>query len=163
MECIVARIERAYLHREKGSVIVHVKYCLPHALWTLPLLLFATGCRVNTPASPGGPVSFAAQIQPIFDAECSYCHHVDGFANRIGVDMLLTPDATPQSLINQSSSLKPALTLVIPGDAADSLLFRMVSERKPPVGFRMPLFSSPLSSEDLGLLRDWINQGALDN
>jgi len=77
--------------------------------------------------------------------------------------MDLRASATPASIVNQKSSLNNSLTLVIPNDAANSLLYRMVTESNPPVGVRMPPGFSPLSATELGLIRDWINQGAQNN
>jgi len=126
-----------------------------------------TGCmpgNVNAPAPPvERTVSFADDIQPIFDKHCVQCHRVDGFANLQGIVMLLTEGDALDSVVNQASSQNPALSLVVPGDADSSLLFQKVSSNNPPVGATMPLFGKALSSEELGLLRDWIDQGALDN
>ena len=126
-------------------------------------LLVATGCNVNNPSPPGGPVSFASQIQPILSDRCVTCHRPGGLATSAGVKMDLRDTAAPASLINQPSSLNDTLTLVIPGDAANSLLYKMVTESSPPVGVRMPPGFNPLTGQQLGLIRDWINQGALDN
>lgn len=127
------------------------------------VVAFASGCNVNTPTPPGGPVSYTSQIQPIFDNRCSDCHRPGGVGPGLGIAMLLTPDDAPASLINKKSSVNDALTLVIPGDAANSLLYQMVSQSMPPVGIRMPPLAAPLSGQELGLIRDWINQGAEDN
>lgn len=77
--------------------------------------------------------------------------------------MVLTPGQSIDSLVDQSSSQRPDLTLVTPGDPDASLLWLKVSSNSPPVGATMPLFGQRLSSEELGLLRDWIAQGAQDN
>ncbi len=66
-------------------------------------------------------------------------------------------------LINQKSTLDPSLTLVIPGDSANSLLFLKVSSDSPPVGDTMPLIGRRLTSTELALVRDWIDQGAMNN
>ncbi len=125
------------------------------------------GCpeSVNTPAPPSqGTVSLSRDIQPIFNARCTSCHS-PGFPTNtiVGIRMVLTPGDAFTSLVNQPSSQRPDLTLVEPGDAESSLLWLKVSSNNPPVGSTMPLFGSRLSSTELGLVRDWINQGALDN
>ena len=122
-----------------------------------------TGCPAATPAPPGGPVSFASQIQPIFNQKCADCHRAGGSAERQGISMLLTAGDTPISLLNQASAQNSNWTLVVPGDAANSLLYVKVLNSFPPVGGRMPPSVSSLSSTELGLIRDWINQGALNN
>ncbi|MFQ5501047.1 MAG: hypothetical protein ACE5EQ_01975 [Phycisphaerae bacterium] len=66
-------------------------------------------------------------------------------------------------LINQKSTQNPSLTLVTPGDTANSLLFLKVSSNSPPVGDTMPLIGRRLTSSELARVRDWIDQGAMNN
>jgi hypothetical protein len=80
----------------------------------------------------------------------------------------LTADVSYASIVDVASAQNPAFQRVDSGDASTSLLFQKVSTENPPVGERMPLCteSSPraaLSAAELGLIRDWINQGAADN
>ncbi len=124
------------------------------------------GCQgsVNEPASPTGEtVSFSADIQPIFNANCTTCHRTGGLADMEGIRLRLTEDDSFDLLVDQPSSQQSDLTLVVPGASSASLLFLKVSSDSPPVGSTMPLFGARLSSTDLGLIRDWIDQGALDN
>ena len=72
------------------------------------------------------------------------------------------PDVTAP-LVDQLSVQRNDLTLVVPGDSASSLLFQKVSTDNPPVGLRMPRFAPPLSESEIDLIREWIDQGALDN
>ena len=120
---------------------------------------------VNTPAPPtSGTVSLANDLQPIFSARCTNCHAPGTPANTVlGIRMVLTPGQSFGSLVNQASSQQPDLTLVVPGDPDASLLWLKVSSNAPPVGATMPLFGQRLSSGELGLLRDWIAQGAQNN
>jgi len=133
----------------------------------LLVVLLAGGCPsagVNVPAPPSEQtVSFSKQIQPIFDAHCTTCHRVGGLADLEGIALKLTADRSFDLLVNQPSTQQPDLTLVLPGDADASLLFQKVASASPPVGARMPLVGPPLSSDNLGLIRDWINQGAMNN
>lgn len=124
------------------------------------------GCAgpVNVPApSTGKTISFAGDIQPIFDAHCTVCHVTGGRADREGIALKLVADESYALLVDQPSVLDATLTLVVPDAAAASLLFVKVSSDPPPVGATMPLIGARLSSADLGLIRDWIDQGALDN
>jgi hypothetical protein len=78
--------------------------------------------------------------------------------------MLLNDGDAYASIVNVPSVFDATQTLVVPSDADASALFGKLTEFPPPVGrSRMPLGTGPLSSADLGLLRDWINQGALNN
>lgn len=129
--------------------------------------LAIVGCQgnVNVPApSSGATISFAGSVQPIFNARCTSCHSA-GFSvgSLAGVQMVLTAGQSYGSLVNQVSAQNGAFTLVVPGDAESSLLWLKVSSSDPPVGSTMPVFGSPLSAQDLATLRDWIEQGALDN
>lgn len=128
--------------------------------------VLGSGCYggpVNPPAEQVTEnVSFSQQIQPIFETHCTVCHVVGGFALGF-VTLELTEGDSRAMLVNQASSQDAAHTLVVPGDSSLSLLFLKVSSNDPPVGATMPLFGGRLSSEELGLMRDWIDQGALDN
>lgn len=131
------------------------------------LIVCGLACQggVNVPAPPTDEtVSFADDIQPIFDARCTECHRAGSPTNEIaGIRMILTADDSYDSLVDQTSSQRAELTLVTPDDPDASLLWLKVSSNRPPVGATMPLFGERLSSEELGLLRDWIAQGAMDN
>lgn len=131
------------------------------------LTVLWSGCYggpVNLPAEQVTEnVSFSQQIQPIFDQRCTVCHVLGGFALGF-VSLELTEGDSRAMLVGQASSQDAAHTLVVPGDSSLSLLFLKVSSNDPPVGATMPLFGGErLSSEELALMRDWIDQGALDN
>jgi len=120
--------------------------------------------QANTPGpSSGQAVSFSSDIQPIFTDLCIGCHVTGGFADQQGIPLRLIAGQSFAMLINQKSTLDPSLTLVIPGDSANSLLFLKVSSDSPPVGDTMPLIGRRLTSTELALVRDWIDQGAMNN
>ncbi len=129
----------------------------------------SVGCPagpVNAPGqSSGATVSFANDIQPIFNALCTSCHSLGFPTNTIvGIQMVLTAGDAFGSLVNQKSVLDASLTLVIPGDSANSLLFQKVASDTPPVGATMPLVGGRrLNSTELALVQDWIDQGAMNN
>ena len=77
--------------------------------------------------------------------------------------MHLTEGESYDAIVNQPSVQDASWTRVVPGDSAKSLLYLKVSSNNPPVGVRMPRFTPPLSGTDIGLIRDWIDQGALNN
>ena len=108
-------------------------------------------------------VSFKDQIQPILNTDCFRCHRVNGEADLFGIALQVGEEVAFELLVNQPSSLDANLTLVVPGDAASSLLFNKVASDTPPTGARMPLREAPLSAESIELIRDWIDQGALNN
>ena len=139
------------------------------------VLLTSGGCTPPTPPADGGDgdgdgdgggdgtvqaVSFADQIQPIFDANCTVCHVSGGIAEFTG--QLLTAEESFGSIVNQPS-FQSEFIRVVPGDAEASLLFLKVSSDSPPVGARMPLGGAPLSDADIALIGDWIDEGAANN
>jgi hypothetical protein len=132
----------------------------------LSVAVWATGCGVE-PAIPDSPddgtVSFAGRIQPIFTANCAVCHRPGGIAHLRGIELQLLEGESHNRLVNQPSVQEPALTIVVPGDSASSLLFLKISSDSPPVGDRMPLGGPPLSQSRIDLIRDWIDQGARNN
>ena len=122
------------------------------------------GCPVSEPAPPvERDVSFSSEVEPILVEKCASCHSEGGFAVNVGIPLLLTDGVAYGELVNQPSSQDSTFTFVSPFDSANSLLYQKVSEETPPVGSTMPLFSERLSAEELGLIRDWIDQGAENN
>ena len=93
-------------------------------------------------------VDFSKDIEPIFSASCLVCHGPIAQRNNFRLD-------------SREAVLKGGLsgTAIVPGKSADSLLVRLVagleSDRL------MPLGGARLSDEQIGLIRAWIDQGAL--
>ncbi len=116
----------------------------PAATATQALSLTITAASVTT-------VSFSAQIQPIFTANCTAgCHSPGG----ISAFMNLTAGNAYASLVLSSPPR------VIAGDSANSLLYKRITGAVQP---QMPLGKTPLSSADQTLIKDWIDQGAANN
>lgn len=135
------------------------------------IMAFAVGCS-STPNPDGGgndngddnePVSFADDIQPLLTDQCIVCHQPGGIAFLEGIDQDLREGNAYDALINQPSDQDASLTLVIPGDAENSLLFQKVNSTNPPVGVRMPRFLPPLTAAQIDRIRRWIDEGALEN
>ncbi|RZI41730.1 CHRD domain-containing protein [Herbaspirillum sp. HC18] len=101
------------------------------------------------PPAPPTPaaVSFSAQIQPIFTANCVVCHSPSGGASF----MNLTAGNAYASLVPQR---------VTAGNSAGSLLYQKITGAVPP---QMPLGRPPLSDTDQTLIKNWIDQGAQNN
>ncbi len=103
--------------------------------------------EATTPEPAGSDeVSFSADVLPIFEARCIRCH---GTSRQNGGLMLNSYAAVLAGGTDGA--------VVIPGDAAGSTLVRLITEGE------MPKNSSPLSAEQITLISDWINAGALDN
>jgi hypothetical protein len=104
------------------------------------------------PASTQTNVTFAADIKPIFDVSCLKCH-----------DSTKPKQAAKLSLDTLAGVLKGDRDgkVVTPGDSAHSDLVLSVAHIGDPDTF-MPKGkgSKPLTPEQIGLIRAWIDQGA---
>jgi hypothetical protein len=103
---------------------------------------------------PPSAVHYAAQIQPIFDAQCISCHGTQG-------NLSLAAGVSYNNLGHvPAASSCTNLHRVFPGSADNSVLYRKVSGTS--CGGRMPQGGS-LSAGDIALIRTWINEGANNN
>lgn len=98
-----------------------------------------------------GPVDFEKELLPVLRRSCLACHN----ATVAESDLVLE---TPQSILKGGAS-GPA---VVAGNGAESLLLKAAAHQAEPV---MPPEKNDkgaknLSSEELGLLKLWIDQGA---
>lgn len=99
-------------------------------------------------------VFFSGQIQPIFNSSCAGCHGTNG-------GLTLTSGVSYGELYHvPASSSCTSLHRVLPGDVLNSVLYIKVAGTA--CGDRMPLGGS-LSQIEIDLIRDWIDQGALNN
>jgi hypothetical protein len=95
-------------------------------------------------------ISFTSEIQPIFNNNCagSSCH-IGGNANGLRLNSY--------SLLIQGGNSGP---VVIPGDADASIIIGRLEGTITP---QMPFGMEPLPEAEIQKIRDWINQGALNN
>ena len=100
-------------------------------------------------------ISYASQIQPVFNNSCggAGCHTNGGTANGVNLN-------NHQTTLNSVGASYGTL-IVVPGDAENSPLADKLRPN-PDKGNQMPLNGS-LSSSDIGNIIAWINQGAQDN
>jgi len=115
-------------------------------------------------SDPTLDVSFSKEILPLFQRSGSLggctCHQP---ANRSTSGI----DQSGLSLQNYVALMRGGNTsqsnIVVPGDPCASVIVQKVSNA-PPYGSRMPPGGPPfMSPEEIGLLRDWIAEGAHDN
>jgi hypothetical protein len=106
-----------------------------------------------------GELSHAADIQPIWDANCvTACHTTGGSAQTY---ILFDMDAYGQ-IVDKPSGSYPALTLVTSGDRDASYLWHKLNGTQVEAGgggSKMPL-AGMLSADDLEKVGSWIDQGA---
>jgi hypothetical protein len=87
-------------------------------------------------------------IYPLLEERCLNCHHNPGAPNDLSLE---TYDLMMQGGINGA--------VVIPGNSGNSEIIKRVRGERHP---RMPLNGPPfLNEEELALLADWIDSGAL--
>jgi mono/diheme cytochrome c family protein len=99
------------------------------------------------PPAAERPVDFVRDIQPILAERCNHCHGEDEQQGQLRLDA--------QAIVRRGGKSGP---LLIAGQSAQSLLIERLVGTGP--GKQMPLEDDPLSSEQIGLLRAWIDQGA---
>ena len=98
------------------------------------------------PAAQASPVSFANDVLPLLESRCKNCH--GGNRTEEGLVLLTYAD------IMKGSKNGP---VVSPGNADSSLLVELLVEQK------MPKRGPKLTSPQVQLIIDWINQGAMEN
>jgi len=128
---------------------------------------YATLTVTALSAWAGPTVSFENNVQPIFEAYCTFCH--SGGAPAGNLD--LTDGLSYANLVNQPTSdgcmaEVPDSVLVVPFDTQDSMLWLKTRPDDGECGIPMPWGSAGLGVIDpdaFAILDTWINEGALDN
>lgn len=130
------------------------------ALLSLAAVVSFGAAAMQAPAAPieiaevkhEGPVDFEKEILPIFRRSCLACHNATEAEGKFVAE-------TPQSILKGGSE-GPA---VVAGKSAESLLIKVASHQQEPL---MPppdndVKAKPLTPQDLGLIKLWIDQGAM--
>jgi hypothetical protein len=121
---------------------------------------------VRTDVFPNGEIrgqflSFAANVQPIFDAQCVSCH--DPGKQAQFTYLFLASPYSFYSLVNQPATQSSGIR-VIPYDATGSFLLSKTTGNGLPAGVsRMPPGGPFLSDAEENLIRTWIIMGALND
>lgn len=110
-----------------------------------------------------GPVSFAADIRPIFNTKCVFCHQP---GTAIDVD-LIDPFDPEHGIINRENTWVPQgsqETLIVePGNVDNSFLVKKVESESLEShidGHPMPLQIERVTSAELDRIKQWITDGA---
>jgi hypothetical protein len=105
--------------------------------------------------SGASPVSFARDIQPIFDRSCTDCH--GGSAG-----MFLDEGESYVNLVNVPATKGCTSEMrVQPGNPDASVLYKRITGTS--CGAQMPKKAPPLPAEEIALIRRWIESGAPNN
>ena len=117
-----------------------------------------TGARAQTatlpPASTHAGVTYATDLKPIFDTSCVKCHSGDKAKARLHLDTLAG--------VLKGTKMGPILKA---GDSANSFVTKAVAHLTKDRDAWMPPLKNkagikPLTPEQIGLIRAWIDQGA---
>ncbi|HXJ59798.1 MAG TPA: PSD1 and planctomycete cytochrome C domain-containing protein [Verrucomicrobiae bacterium] len=100
------------------------------------------------PPPANRPVDFAREIRPIFENSCTSCHGAEKQKSSYRLD-------ARASALKGGETYHPAIQ---PGRSAESPLIHLVAGLVPET--KMPAKGDPLTAEQIGLLRAWIDQGA---
>jgi len=111
----------------------------------------APGALADEPELPPAvdrPVDFVRDVQPIFAVSCYSCHDAKTQKSDYRLDQ-------------RASALEGGAIggAIVPGNSADSLLIRYVADLEE--GMFMPAEGERLSDTQIGILRAWIDQGAV--
>lgn len=133
-------------------------------------LLMMSSCGGDSSTGPGNgnggngngngngepPDPTFANVQQIFTSSCggSDCHignrqsgvRLDSYAN-----------------VTESEGVNYGGPIVVAGEPDNSPIIDKISNSNPEFGAQMPEGRSPLSSDDINLIRDWITEGAQNN
>lgn len=126
------------------------------SLLLIPFLILAADpprpIEVKAPTRPA-PISYSREVSDLLDAKCAGCHGATLAENKLNVE-------TVAGML-KGGKRGPS---IVAGKADESLLFRMAAHRVEPV---MPPKDKkdfpPLTPEELGLLKGWIDAGAKDD
>lgn len=113
------------------------------------ILLAFAATVADLPPAATGPVDFVRDIQPIFQQACLKCHGPEKQKGGFRLDV-------KAAALKGGDSDTPS---IVPGDSAGSPLIQYVAQIDPDI--KMPPQGAPLSSEQVGLLRAWIDRGAV--
>ena len=105
------------------------------------------------PPSTKTGVTYATDIKPIFDSACIRCHGAEKPKARLRLNGL-------EAALKGGEDGK----VILPGNSAGSILIHCVAHLGKPDGFMPPPRNRanipPLTKEQIGLIRAWIDHGA---
>jgi len=107
----------------------------------------AAPTEAQAPAPAASTVSFASDVQPIFEKSCAKCH---GGSDGEKGDLNLR---TYENLIKGGESG----AVVVAGDPDNSLLVELIRDGE------MPKRAANLPQEQIDLIAQWVAEGALNN
>src|SRR6266436_6513614 len=122
------------------------RFCL--ALFLAPALSGAELDLTKLPPPAKRVVSFENEVKPLLAAHCVQCHGPDKQKSGLRLDQ-------KEAALKGGETYAPDIR---PGQSAQSPLIQFVAGLVPDM--KMPAKGEPLTPEEVGLLRAWIDQGA---
>jgi hypothetical protein len=114
----------------------------------IALALVARMNAAELPPAATRPIDFIADVQPILSSRCYECHGEKKQKAELRWDVK-----------NSALGAGEHGVRIVPGKSAESLMIQLVAGMKG-ADSRMPAKGEPLSAEQIGVLRAWIDQGA---
>lgn len=103
------------------------------------------------------PISFQNKVQPIFNQHCISCHDNIVYSGNLN----LTNSNSYNNLVNVVSTAYSPNIRVVPSNPTNSVLLQKINNSNQ-FGQNMPI-SGSLSQQEINSIKEWINQGALNN
>ncbi|MCH2209318.1 MAG: DUF1553 domain-containing protein [Lentisphaerales bacterium] len=97
--------------------------------------------------STSAEINFNRDIRPIFNRSCTGCH---GGVKKAGGLSLITKEEAYGKTENGLG--------IVPGNAEQSMVYKLITHEDP--SKRMPFEKTPLTEDEIKLIKDWINAGA---
>jgi hypothetical protein len=111
-----------------------------------PCVLVGEDAAPMVPPAASRSIDFERDIQPLFAERCNYCHGEDDQQAQLRLDA--------KAIVLKGGK---SGRLFEAGKSAESLLIKRLAGIG---GKQMPLDDEPLTAEQIGLVRAWIDQGA---
>ncbi|MHB1558892.1 MAG: PSD1 and planctomycete cytochrome C domain-containing protein [Isosphaeraceae bacterium] len=113
----------------------------------------STAANSKAAAAPKAkPIGFARDVRPILSDHCFACHGPDDKARKAGLRL-----DTQEGAFGE---LESGAHAIVPGKPGDSELIARVESHDPEELMPPRKFGKPLSSEQVAVLRQWVEQGA---
>src|SRR2546422_7297571 len=125
-----------------------IRHCSLLSLFSALTVSQAAIDESTLPPAANLTVDFARDIRPLFEATCWRCHGPERPKSHFRLD-------------NRESALKGGDNGIdiIPGDSAKSPLIHYIARLLPDMEMPPPGKGEPLTAEQVGLFRAWIDQG----
>jgi hypothetical protein len=104
-----------------------------------------------TPCLAKDAVDFSAQIRPIISAKCYHCHGPDEESRKAKLRL----DSHEEAIKDRDGSFA-----IKPGDLKNSELVKRITSTDPDEVMPPPKAGHPLTSQEIELLKKWVQQGA---